>query len=576
MSGEPDGRDEPPLLGRLSELRLRELLAEVRDRIEQIVDAREHVDGLLEAMLSVTSGLDLDSTLRTIVHAAIELTDARYGALGVLGPGEGLSQFVYEGIDEKTREQIGDLPRGRGVLGFLITNPKPLRLSDISQHPASVGFPAHHPPMTTFLGVPVQIRDEVFGNLYLTEKADGSQFTEDDEVILRALAAAAGIAIENARMFEESRTRQSWLEATREITTELLAGSDMAEVLQVIADDVLSLAGADSAILAVPDDPDTPSDDVTELVVAASSGAVSGRYIGLRIPLQRSTCGEAFRERTPLRVPELAFEAASDAETRGPAMVLPLRAAQSVTGVLLALRNADSAPFTDEQLAVMSGFADQAAIALQLADSQRRMHELEVLSDRDRIARDLHDHVIQRLFAVGLSLLSTLQRAKSPDIKARLGQSVDDLHDIVRDIRTAIFDLHGGSDGTTRFRQRLQEIITEITADSGLRTTVHTSGPLSVVDSTLAEHAEAVLCEALSNVVHHAAAETVTISISVYDDLVIEVSDDGVGFSEDVATSGLENMATRAREVNGRFTIDTTLGGGTTLRWSAPLSRPGR
>ena len=301
MTRQPDERDRGPLLGSLSELRLRELLTEVQERIAQIVDARDHVDGLLEAMLAVTSGLDLDDTLRTIVHAAINLVDARYGALGVLGPGEGLSEFVFEGIDEETRERIGDLPRGRGVLGFLITNPKPVRLEDLSHHSASVGFPADHPPMKTFLGVPIQIRDEVFGNLYLTEKANGAQFTEDDEVLLRALAAAAGIAIENARLYEESRARQAWLEATREIATELLAGSETAEVLQVIADDALALTGADSAFLAVPDDPDIPSDEVTELVVTASAGTVSDRIIGRTIPIEKSTSGEAFRERTPLR-----------------------------------------------------------------------------------------------------------------------------------------------------------------------------------------------------------------------------------------------------------------------------------
>ncbi|MFD7006188.1 GAF domain-containing sensor histidine kinase [Rhodococcus jostii] len=572
VTRQADERDPGPLLGSLSELRLRELLTEVQERIALIVDAREHVDGLLEAMLAVTSGLDLDNTLRTIVHAAINLVDAQYGAVGVLAPGEGLSEFVFEGIDEETRERIGDLPRGRGVLGFLITNPKPVRLDDLSHHAASVGFPDHHPPMKTFLGVPIQIRDEVFGNLYLTEKANGGQFTEDDEVLLRALAAAAGIAIENARLYEESRTRQAWLEATREIATELLAGSDTAEVLQVIADDALALTGADSAFLAVPDDLDIPSDEVTELVVTASAGTVSARIIGRTIPLEGSSSGEAFRERTPLRVAELAFDPGFDLNSRfGPALVLPLRATQSVAGVLVTLRHADASPFTDDQLALMSGFADQAAVALQLANSQRRMHELDVLSDRDRIARDLHDHVIQRLFAVGLSLQSTLQRAKSPDVKQRLVQSVDDLHDIVRDIRTAIFDLHGGSGGVTQFRRRLHEIIAEITADSGLRTTVHMSGPLSVIDAVLAEHAEAVLREALSNAVRHAAADTITVSISVYDDLVIEVADDGQGLPEDVARSGLDNLTARAREVNGRFTINSTPGGGTTLRWSAPL-----
>lgn len=565
-------RDRRSLLGPLSELRLRELLTEVQDRIEQIVESRDHVDGLLDAMLAVTSGLDLDDTLRTIVHAAINLVDARYGALGVVGAGGDLSAFIFEGIDEETRAEIGELPRGRGVLGFLITNPKPIRLDDLAHHRASVGFPAHHPPMSTFLGVPIQIRDTVFGNLYLTEKANGQSFTEDDEVILRALAAAAGIAIENARLYEESRTRQLWLEATREIATELLAGSDTADVLQVVTDDALALTGADSTFLAVPDDPEVPSDEVTELIVTVSAGTVSDRIIGGTIPLEGSTSGEAFRSMMPLRVDELAFDPGFDSTTPfGPALVLPLRAVQSVTGVLVALRSKGAAAFTEDQLALMSGFADQAAVALQLANTQRRMRELDVLTDRDRIARDLHDHVIQRLFAVGLSLQSTLQRAKSPEVRDRLGHTVDDLHDIVRDIRTAIFDLHGGAGETTQLRRELNEIIAEITADSGLRTTVQLSGPLSVIDTTLADHAEAVLRESLSNVVRHAAADTVTISISVYDDLTIEVADNGVGIPDDAEHSGLDNLASRARQANGRFTIDSTAGGGTTLQWSAPL-----
>ena len=204
-----------PLRDTLSQLRLRELLAEVQERIAQIVEGRDRLDGLVEAMLVVTSELDLDTTLRTIVHTAIELVDARYGALGVRGSGHNLTAFIYEGIAGDESARIGNLPEGRGVLGVLIsTNRSPIRLDDIARHPASVGFPPNHPPMGSFLGVPVRIHNEVFGNLYLTEKADGQPFSEDDEVLVGALAAAAGIAIENARLYQQSETRQSWIEAT--------------------------------------------------------------------------------------------------------------------------------------------------------------------------------------------------------------------------------------------------------------------------------------------------------------------------------------------------------------------------
>ena len=224
-------RSARPAHRTLSQLRLRELLTEVHDRVGQIMEGRDRLDGLVDAMLVVTSGLELDATLRTIVQTAIELVDARFGALGVRGEGHELVEFVYEGIDEETRELIGHLPEGRGVLGVLIDEPKPIRLDDIRHHPASVGFPPNHPPMRTFLGVPVRIRDEVFGNLYLTEKSDGRPFSEDDELLVEALAAAAGIAIDNARLYEQSRARQSWIEANRDIATEMLSGADPSNCL---------------------------------------------------------------------------------------------------------------------------------------------------------------------------------------------------------------------------------------------------------------------------------------------------------------------------------------------------------
>ena len=251
-----------PVRDTLSQLRLRELLKEVQDRVGQIVEGGDRLDGLVDAMLAVTSGLELGDTLRTIVHTAINLVDAQYGALGVRGDGHELVGFVYEGIDEETRARIGPLPEGRGVLGVLIDDPKPIRLEQILEHPASVGFPANHPPMQTFLGVPVSIRDEVYGNLYLTDKADGQPFSEDDEVLVQALAAAAGIAIDNARLYEQSRTRQSWIAATRDIATELLSGTDPARVFRLVADEALQLSAASATLVAVPVNPEQACDEV--------------------------------------------------------------------------------------------------------------------------------------------------------------------------------------------------------------------------------------------------------------------------------------------------------------------------
>ncbi|BBX03888.1 GAF domain-containing sensor histidine kinase [Mycolicibacterium moriokaense] len=549
----------------LSGLRLRELLTEVQDRVEQIVEGRDRLDGLVEAMLVVTAGLELDQTLKTIVHTAIELVDAQYGALGVRGHDHELVEFIYEGIDEQTRELIGHLPEGRGVLGVLIDDPKPIRLDNISHHLSSVGFPPNHPPMRTFLGVPVRTRDEVFGNLYLTEKVGGLPFSEDDEVLVQALAAAAGIAIDNARLYEQSRTRQSWIEATRDIGTELLAGTDPATVFRMVADQSRHLSGAELTLVAVPADADLPVAETTELVVTATSGDGPGASVRC-IPVEGTPIGDAFVQRTPGRFDHIELDAA---ET-GPALVLPLRASDEVAGVLVALRPVGAPRFSSEQFDMMTAFADQAALAWQLASAQRQMRELSILSDRDRIARDLHDHVIQRLFAVGLALQGTIPRARAPEVQQRLVESVDDLQQVIQDIRTAIFDLHGSSAGVTRLRQRLDEAVAQF-ATAGIRTTVQYAGPLSVVDATLADHAEAVVREAVSNAVRHAQAASIAVSVGVGDDLTIEVTDNGCGIEGEITGSGLRNLHKRAEEVGGSFTVEAVPTGGTKLTWSAPL-----
>jgi two-component system sensor histidine kinase DevS len=561
------GEDPDPLRDTLSQLRLRELLVGVQDRVEQIVEGRDRLDGLLEAMLVVTSGLELDVTLRSIVQTATSLVDARYGALEVHDRDHRMLEFVYEGIDEETFRRIGRLPEGRGVVGLLIDDPKPLRLDNIAGHPASVGFPPNHPPMRTFLGVPVGIRTEVFGNLYLTEKANGQPFSEDDEVLVQTLAAAAGIAIANARLYAQAKARQSWIEATRDIATELLSGADPTAVFRLIAEEASKLTGAASALVAIPLDEDTPETEVSDLLVIETVGAAVASITGETIPVAGTSVGEAFTQRAPQRVDRLRLAGVDDA---GTALILPLRTADAVAGVVVVLRHERSVPFSAEQLDMMAAFADQAALAWQLATSQRRMHELDMVTDRDRIARDLHDHVIQRLFAVGLALQGTIPRARSPEIQQRLSDAVDDLQAIIGEIRTTIFDLHGASSAVTRLRQRLDNAVAQF-AGSGLHTTVGFVGPLSVVDAALADHAEAVVSEAVSNVVRHAHATTLTVQVKVEDELCIEVLDNGCGIPEVITGSGLTNLRRRAEEADGTFSTESPPGGGTLLRWCAPL-----
>ena len=538
-----------PLRDTLSQLRLRELLIEVQDRVEQIVQGRDRLDGLVEAMLVVTSGLELDETLRTIVHTAIELVDARYGALGVRGRDHELVEFVYEGIDEAMREQIGHLPEGRGVLGVLIDDPKPIRLDNISHHSASVGFPPNHPPMRTFLGVPVRIRDKVFGNLYLTEKAGGQLFSEDDEVLVQALAAAAGIAIDNARLYEASKTRR--LGSRPPVTLEPAAsGTDAARVFRLVADESRTLSGAELTLVAVPMDPEVPASEVEQLVITATSGdgpATELQSIPVEGTLRQSVCSAHARTIRPFRT-----GTRRDGGDR-PGARAALRATHAVAGVLVAVRAVGAQPFNNEQLDMMAAFADQAALAWQLASTQRQMRELSILTDRDRIARDLHDHVIQRLFAVGLALQGTIPRARVPEVQQRLTDCVDDLQEVIQEFRTTIFDLHGSSSGSTG-SQRLDDALAQF-ATSDLRTTVQYTGPLSVVDAALADDAEAVVREAVSNAVRHAGATTLTVNVAVGDDLCIDVVDDGRGIPADVTGSGLTNLRRRAEDAGGQFSI---------------------
>ncbi|GAB2711422.1 GAF domain-containing sensor histidine kinase [Nocardia thraciensis] len=557
----------------LSQLRLRELLGEVKERVEQIIDLRDRMDGLVEAMLAVTSGLDLDRTLTTIVHTATSLVDARYGVLGVRGHDRQLSRFIYEGIGADTKELIGDLPEGHGVLGLLFHQPKPIRLDDLADHPASVGFPPNHPPMRSFLGVPVRIRDEIYGNLYLTEKSGGHRFTEDDELIVQALAAAAGVAIDNARLYESARTRQGWIAAIGHLTTEFLAGTDPDEVLSHLVENVRQLTRSERVVLAVVPDSDTPPDEVTELAITQYAGPADGRP-GDRVDVRGTIIGEAFTRRAPMRIDDVwAVPLTSAIPHAGPELVLPLHTPDSAFGVLITVRALESEPYSDEMLDLASAFTDQAALVMQLADTQVRMRELDILADRDRIARDLHDHVIQRLFAIGLGLQGTVPRVRPPEVRVRLTDAISDLQDVVQEIRTSIFDLHGGRSGT-RLRQRLQQAITQQTDDSDIRTSLHVSGPLLVVGSDLGDHAEAVVREAVSNAVRHSGATTVDIAITIADDLAVTVTDDGCGIAGDVTPSGLRNLAHRAESAGGRFSVAALSEGGrhgTVLSWSVPL-----
>ncbi len=419
---------------------------------------REERDrGLFTAVVSVAAGLELGATLRRIVQAAVELVDASYGALGVLDDTGGLGEFIHVGIDSQTAQAIGHTPVGRGILGLLINHPVPIRLENLSDHPKSSGFPPGHPAMTSFLGVPVRVRGEVFGNLYLTEKRSGTGFTSEDERTVMALAAAAAVAIENARLYERSRQREQWQQAVTDIANAVLADSEADEVLSLVANRARTLTGADVAIVALPDDDD---DLVVEIVDGrdqeSSEGArellrvISG-WGGQRVP-PHSVAHQAYHdgisriERDTARV----LAEVDESPLHGPAVVIPLITSDHVLGILMLLWGEPAARVPADALELAGSFASQAAVTLVLAKARREHERLAVYEDRDRIARDLHDLVIQRLFATGMMLQGTSRIPDVPDAAAdRVSRAVDELDETIKEIRQTIFALHEPVEGPT-------------------------------------------------------------------------------------------------------------------------------
>ncbi len=559
--------DGDRLRGALSGLRLNVLLHEVGDRLTEIAASQDKLHGLLDAVIDIAGGLELPATLRRIVEAAVDLVDAEFGALGVIGPDRSLDQFVYTGIDESLRQRIGHLPEGHGILGLLIEAPEPVRLHRIADHPASYGFPPNHPPMSTFLGVPVRVRDEVFGNLYLTEKR-GGDFTPDDEAVVRALAAAAGVAIENARLFEQTRRRQRWLEASNEIRAAVLGGADPDEAVLLIAARTRELAGAEITLLAVPD----PADLEKTLLVTVADGADAGVLRGARTPLEGSAVGRVLRSGRPEVVSDIAATEPlfADAPGYGPGLIVPLGDVRA-DGVLIAANPIGGESFGADATELVVAIALQAALTLQLAEARQAQQQLELYADRDRIARDLHDQVIQRLFATGMSLESVLPQAPAV-MQPRLHRAVDELDQSIRDIRGTIYALQAAPDSPAGLRQRLVRIAEDVAGGSGLRLDVRVDGPVdSTVPAEIAEHATAVLREAVTNVVRHAEATTVAVSVTATDRLRIEILDDGVGLPAAGRRSGLTNLAERAARLGGDFTAESAPAKGTRLVWEVPL-----
>jgi signal transduction histidine kinase len=564
-----DGRPEPPSLGLtpLSRVRLDELLQEMLDRVGDVVASRERLRALLDAVVGIGTDLDLRSTLQRIVEAACALAGARYGALGVIGPGRRqLSNFITYGIDAETHAAIGDLPHGQGVLGLLITDPRPVRMPDITRHPQSYGFPPHHPAMHSFLGVPVRTRDQVFGNLYLAEKQGAAEFSDDDEEIVVALAAAAGVAIDNARLFALAQRRERWLAAAAEITSALLGTIRRAEALRLIARRAREVADAELVLVMLYDEANS------RYTIEVADGA-DPRYAEL-VGRPVDDDEPAFGRDEPRLIGNLGGHADwPGAVPDGPAIVAPLTGSGTLHGVLIVAQGPAHADRGHEDAALLSLFAGQAALALERARAQEERELLVVLEDRERIARDLHDVVIQRLFATGMQLQGLAPQALRPDAAKRINAAVDDLDATIRDIRRSIFELRAPAGPS--LRAELQETIEDAAATLGFRPVLDVSGPVdSAVPDDIVPELLAVLREALSNVARHAKATAVRVSVRAADKHVtLSVEDDGLGFDPARARGGVVNMGERARDLGGRIEIGPrAAGGGTLVSWQVPTS----
>nr|WP_184843142.1 GAF domain-containing protein [Kribbella solani] len=538
------------------------------------MEYQERLRALLDAVVGIGTDLDLNSTLDRIVSAACELAGSRYGALGVVGPdGKRLVRFITRGVTDEEIAAIGPYPEGHGILGLLIEHPEPIRMHDLAEHPRSYGFPANHPPMKSFLGVPIRTREHAYGNLYLTEKTDGADFTEDDERTVTALAAAAGVVIDNARLYADTEQRRRWHEVNAEINQLMLGEYDPDQALQLIAQRAREISGARVSGLLVADG--------DELVVRAVDGpAEFGRHLGRRVPATLPVLGAVASGDEQVVVIEDLAQVLKDVGALtdfpvgaglGRTTIAPLPAGRTGTGgILVVALGQGSSTGAGEGADLVRMFAGQATLALERAQAQQDRDMLAVLEDRDRIARDLHDLVIQRLFATGLQLQG-MHRLARPEHQDRLSRAVDDIDTTIHDLRAAIFELQQPPNASS-LRGDLQALISEYAGALGFRPQLTLAGPIdTAVAPNVRPQILAAVRESLSNIVRHAEASQVTVEV-VADaaQVVTRVSDNGVGIGAETRRSGLRNLTERAQALGGSVRISDNQPHGTVVELTAP------
>lgn len=545
--------------------RLDEALGDLVARASDVLATQGRLRVLLKANQLITQQLDLSVVLRRIVETAIDLVNAEYGALGVIAPDGSLEQFIHVGMSDEQVAAIGHLPEGHGLLGALIEHPHPIRLPHLSADERSSGFPAHHPQMESFLGVPIRVGDHIFGNLYLTN-AESGEFSADDEELVSALASTAGSAIANARLFEQAKRRQAWLAASAELT--VAVAKSTADPLGLVVERVLDVSRADLVRVLL------PGEDPQTLTVARAKGHDADALVGVSVPIRGTVTGRVIQLRKPLLMDEANLPNVSRTMGLGPTMAVPLTTAGTMTGVLAVSRLPGSPSFAAEDLEMVADLAGRVGIAMELAAARSDRQQIALMEERGRIARDLHDHVIQQLFATGLELQSIAGALPPGEWTRRLEETISRVDESIGQIRTAIFALSSRrQDDRNTIRHRIIDLVAELGASLAQKPWVSFEGPVDlVIVDDLAADVLAVVRESLTNAARHAAAGRVSIVVAIRDSTVeIEVQNDGArpGTSR---RSGLANLHERAVRRGGEAAFDST-DGVATFRWRVPVAQ---
>jgi two-component system, NarL family, sensor histidine kinase DevS len=534
---------------------------------------------LVEAGIALTSELSLDAVLQKLAETAASLTGARYAALGILDPsGAQLERFVTTGIDDEARAAIGDLPRGRGILGALIRDPEPLRLHDLHDDPRSVGFPPNHPPMQTFLGVPVRLRGTVYGNLYLTEKAGGVDFDSDDEAAVELLAAQAAVAIENARLYETATRWSQQLESLNEVMNVLVTEFDLDTLLALVAERLRELI--DARLVAI----SLPQGDGLRMAAVAGEGAEE--YAGLELSARSKTMRVLGRRRSErvdsvLDDPEVEQDAARKLGARS-ALYVPLLVRDAAIGVIAAhdKQGAADLRFTDEDLRLAEVFAARAAVAVELRqrvarDALQRVVAAQEL-ERRRLARELHDETGQALTSILLGLRGLEDVKDEATLKAAVGEVRELVRSTLQDVRRLAVELRPKALDDFGLVAALERLTESFAEQTGMTIEFVPNLP---GDGRFAPEVETALYrlvqESLTNIVKHARAKSVSIVLTRRPDSVsVIVEDDGVGFEPGRETGdgiGLIGMRERVGLFGGRVVIESRPGAGTTVVADVPL-----